>query len=95
MLQLKNLSYYIADKELFSELNWVINPGQHLALLGANGCGKTTLLRILTGEIKPKSGDLLKPNNYTIGYLPQEEETVGKRSLLREVLEGHQQVASL
>jgi ATP-binding cassette subfamily F protein 3 len=95
MLQLKDIAYRTADKELFSGLNWIINPGQHMGLMGANGTGKTTLLRLIIGTLQPSEGTIIKPSNYTIGYLPQEEIAVGNKSLLAEVLDGHQEIVSL
>lgn len=54
---IKDLSYIHTDKEvLFSNLNLIINSGEKTALTGNNGCGKSTLMRILAGEVSPGSG---------------------------------------
>ena len=54
---IKDLSYIHTDKEvLFSNLNLIINSGEKTALTGNNGCGKSTLMRILAGEVSPGGG---------------------------------------
>ncbi len=95
MLQLNNLSYAFADFEILKNLNWVINPGKRIALIGKNGAGKTTLLRIINSTITDYSGNIIKPKKYTIGYLPQEEVVVGKGSLLVSALEGQKKLAEI
>ena len=56
MIRLQNLRYSIGARVLFSELNWNLGPGDRVALVGPNGVGKTTLIRILMGEYRPESG---------------------------------------
>lgn len=59
---IKDLSYIHADKEiLFSHLHLSINSGDKIALTGNNGCGKSTLMRILAGDLSPSSGTVLRP----------------------------------
>ena len=60
---IKDLSYIHADKEiLFSHLHLSINSGDKIALTGNNGCGKSTLMRILAGDLSPSSGtSVLRP----------------------------------
>lgn len=95
MLQLKNISYEIGENTLLKEVELVINPGKRYALIGPNGAGKTTLLRIINSEIKTYTGNITKPKSYKIGYLPQEEVSMGKGSILSAVLEGHQQILKI
>jgi len=95
MLQLNNLSYAFADFEILKDLNWVINPGKRIALIGKNGAGKTTLLRIINSTITGYNGNIIKPKEFTIGYLPQEEVVVGKGSLLVATLEGQKKLAEI
>ena len=89
MLQIRNLTYQVAGNTIFTNINWTIHPGKKIALIGPNGAGKTTLLRILTDALASSSGDIIKPRQYTIGYLPQEEVYVGKGTLISAVLEVH------
>jgi len=95
MLQIRNLSYYIGERLLLKEVNWVINPGKRVALIGPNGAGKTTLLRIIKGELTPHDGAMIKPREYSIGYLPQEEIAVGSGPILATVLEGQGEILLL
>ena len=95
MYQIKNLHYSIGERVLLNDVQWIINPGKRVALIGPNGAGKTTLLNVLTGELQPDRGDLMKPKYYRISLLPQEETTVGKGPLLAEVLEGQGELAGL
>ena len=95
MLQIKNLKYSIGERILLSGLDWVIRDGRRAALIGPNGAGKTTLLKIITGELKADSGDIMKPREYTIGYLPQDEVSAGRGSVLQVVLEGQRHIIEI
>ena len=67
---IKDLSYIHTDKEiLFSHLHLSINSGDKIALTGNNGCGKSTLMRILVGDLSPSSGTVLRPEH--LNYVPQ------------------------
>lgn len=70
-MQINNLTKYYADRLVFAEVTAVVGPGDHVGLVGANGVGKTTLLRILAGEILPDHGEIIKPPHYRVGYLQQ------------------------
>jgi ATP-binding cassette subfamily F protein 3 len=95
MLQVRNIHYSIGDRDLLSSVDWNLQPGKRFALVGPNGSGKTTFLRILTGEIEPQAGTITKPRNYTIGYLPQEEIVVGKGTVLENALAGIPEIHEL
>ena len=95
MLQLNNITYAFADFEILKKINWVINPGKRVALIGKNGAGKTTLLRIINSIINDYTGQILKPRGYSIGYLPQEEIVVGKGTILVSVLAGQKKLAKI
>lgn len=67
---IKDLSYIHSDKEvLFSHLNLVVNPGEKIALIGNNGCGKSTLMQILAGNLSPASGTVSHFEH--LYYVPQ------------------------
>ncbi|MBL7893327.1 MAG: ABC-F family ATP-binding cassette domain-containing protein, partial [Bacteroidia bacterium] len=57
---------------LFEDISFLINQKDRVGLAGKNGAGKSTLLKILAGEQKPQKGEVSKPNDCTIGYLPQD-----------------------
>lgn len=71
ILTVKNLSMKFETKTLFHNLNFVLEKGSMTALLGANGVGKTTLIRILLGMIPATSGTYHFAKNVKLGYVPQ------------------------
>lgn len=95
MLQIRDLHYSFGQRALLSGVNWLIQPNKRVALIGPNGAGKTTLFRIMNSEIGDYEGTIIKPKYYRIGYLPQEEFTIGRGSALDVVLEGQQQVIDI
>ena len=95
MLQIKSLKYIIGGRELLRDINWIINPGRHIALIGPNGTGKTTLLRIISGVLRADDGEMVKPNEYQIGYLPQEEISLAMNDILEGVIKGHQKLLAM
>ncbi len=72
MLKIENLSKSYGSQALFNEVTVNINRGERVGLVGRNGHGKTTLLRLLTGEESPDSGNISAPRGYRIGYLRQQ-----------------------
>lgn len=71
MIQVSNLSKAYGTQVIFDDISFTINAGERVGLVGRNGYGKTTLLRIITGEERPDEGVVGIPNNYTVGYLSQ------------------------
>jgi len=94
MLQIKDLHYSIGERQLLAGVDWNLQPGKRVALVGPNGIGKTTLLRIIMGQLE-YSGDIIKPKDYHIGWLPQEEITVQGTTALQTVLEGQKELTKL
>ena len=56
MLQVSNVSKSFGDNLILDRVSFTVNPGERAGLIGANGCGKTTLLKIILGELQPDSG---------------------------------------
>lgn len=72
MISINNLSVEFSAKSLFDNISYVINPKDKIALVGKNGAGKSTMLKIIAGLQRPTSGTVAVPNDITIGYLPQQ-----------------------
>jgi ATP-binding cassette, subfamily F, member 3 len=72
MIQLSSLSKSFGERVLLDAVTWQIDDRERVALCGPNGAGKTTLLKMLAGLEEPDGGDVVKPSNLTIGYLPQD-----------------------
>lgn len=72
MISLNNISYEFGGNYLYRDANWHIKPKERIGLVGKNGTGKTTLLRLITGEYELREGSISKMNGLKIGYLHQE-----------------------
>ncbi|MDE7427462.1 MAG: ATP-binding cassette domain-containing protein [Muribaculaceae bacterium] len=72
MISVNNLTVEFSAKPLFDNLNYVINKRDRIALVGKNGAGKSTMLKIIAGLQRPTSGGVSVPEGVTIGYLPQQ-----------------------
>lgn len=72
MISINNLSVEFSAKSLFDNINYVINKKDKIALVGKNGAGKSTMLKIIAGLQRPTSGSVSVPAEITIGYLPQQ-----------------------
>ena len=72
MISINNLSVEFSSHPLFTNVSFVINPSDKIALVGKNGAGKSTMLKILSGLQLPSEGNIGKPSDITIGYLPQQ-----------------------
>ena len=71
MISVENLTVEFGVRPLFKDVNFVVNDHDRIALVGKNGAGKSTMLKILCGLQRPTSGVVNVPNETTIGYLPQ------------------------
>lgn len=85
MISIQNLSVEFCAKSLFDNINYVINKKDKIALVGKNGAGKSTMLKIIAGLQLPTSGCIAKPNDITISYLPQQMELSNTLTVVEEV----------
>ena len=85
MISINNLSVEFSAKSLFDNISYVINPRDKIALVGKNGAGKSTMLKIIAGLQSPTSGSVAVPADTTIGYLPQQMEVSDTLTVVEEV----------
>ncbi len=88
MIVLAQLTMRFGAKVLFREVNLQFNPGNRYGLIGANGCGKSTLIKILAGELMPDGGQITLPQQATIGSLKQDHYLYENEDVLDVVLRG-------
>jgi ATP-binding cassette subfamily F protein 3 len=72
LVSILNLSVVFVGRELFNNVNFSIEQGQKIGLVGPNGSGKTTILRLVIGDMQPDSGEIRIAKGTRIGYLPQD-----------------------
>ncbi len=73
LLALDHVAFGYGDTDLLTEVNLTLNPGDRLGLLGPNGAGKSTLIRLLAGELAPRSGERRADRHLAIGYFAQHQ----------------------
>ena len=87
MINVMNLSKGYGNKKLFSNLSFNAVAGDRIALIGANGSGKSTVMDIIASENSSDTGKVTVNKNITIGYLKQENFNLGNKTLLEEIIE--------
>ena len=85
MVSIQNLKVEFSSTILFQDVSYVINKKDKIALVGKNGAGKSTMLKIIAGLQQPTSGTVARPNDLTIGYLPQQMLLTDERTVFEEV----------
>ena len=86
MISVNNLSISFTGTYLFDDVSFIVNDRDRIGLVGKNGAGKSTLLKILSGLQEAEKGTFVKPNDTTIGYLPQELKNSSSKTILNEAL---------
>ncbi len=72
MLRLEHISKIYPTGEVLKDVSWEVKPGDRIGLVGVNGAGKSTQLKIIAGEMEPTSGEIIRPNSLHIAFLNQE-----------------------
>ncbi|MGF1513108.1 MAG: ABC-F family ATP-binding cassette domain-containing protein [Elainellaceae cyanobacterium] len=85
MLRLESISKIYPTGEVLKDVNWEVTPGHRVGLVGANGAGKSTQLRIITGEEEPTSGEIIRPSQLRIAYLTQEFDVDPQKTVRAEL----------
>ncbi|MDJ0618425.1 MAG: ABC-F family ATP-binding cassette domain-containing protein [Calothrix sp. MO_192.B10] len=84
MLRLEHISKIYPTGEVLKDINWEVKPGDRIGLVGVNGAGKSTQLKIVSGEIEPTAGEIIRPASLHIAYLNQEFEVDPSRTVREE-----------
>ena len=92
MISIQHLQKYFGKKDLFIDCELFIGPTDRIGLVGENGTGKTTFLRMLLGLEMPSSGKIMRPKDLSIGYLPQEVVELSGTSVLDHVIDVAQEI---
>ena len=92
LISCANLKYTIGTRVLLDGISLAVEPGQRIGMVGRNGCGKTTLLRMLAGRIKPDSGEVNYQKGVRVGYLTQDPELDLTKTLREEAAAGLQEL---
>ncbi len=85
MLRLEHISKIYPTGEVLKDVNWEVKPGDRIGLVGVNGAGKSTQLKIIAGEMEPTAGEVIRPASLHIAYLTQEFEVDPTRTVKEEL----------
>jgi len=95
MLNIHNLSISFQGEFLFEDITFKLSPGDRVGLIGKNGAGKSTMLKILSKELEPDSGQIAADKNLSIGFLKQDIDFVFGRTVLEESYEAFKEIKEL
>ena len=84
MISIEGLTVEFGGNPLFDNITYVVNKRDRIALVGKNGAGKTTMLKIIAGLQAPTSGSVNRPRDLSIGYLPQQMQLSDTRTVMQE-----------
>ncbi|WP_041237604.1 ABC-F family ATP-binding cassette domain-containing protein [Gloeothece citriformis] len=84
MLRLEHISKIYPTGEVLKDINWEVKPEERVGLIGVNGAGKSTQLKIIMGKIEPTAGEVIRPASLHIAYLTQEFEVDPTRTVREE-----------
>jgi ATP-binding cassette, subfamily F, member 3 len=95
MFSINNLSVQFGGDYLFENVSYIINKRDRIGLVGKNGAGKTTMMRIICGQSMGDSGQVIMPSGSTVGYLPQEMKLRSNKTVIEETLNAFLEVKTL
>ena len=95
MISVDNLTVSFGGWTLFDQISFLINPKDRIGLVGKNGAGKTTILKLITGIEQPTSGAVTRTADCTIGYLPQQMQVADTTSLIEETAKAFEEVLAI
>ncbi|MBS4173202.1 ABC-F family ATP-binding cassette domain-containing protein [Bacillus sp. FJAT-49736] len=94
-ITVEELSKTYGEKQLFKQISFHVSEKDRVGIIGVNGTGKSSLLKILTGADEPDSGEIIHPNQYSIGYLSQNPELNSELTVLEQVFQGEAAIIQL
>ena len=95
-IQLSNITLVLGAKRIFENLNWEIQRGQRIGLIGANGAGKSSLFKLIESEHTPElGGSITRARLITTGYLPQQPELDPTLTALAAAMAGNPRVGEV
>lgn len=94
LIEIKGLCVNFGEQEVLRDIDWFITPKSRVGLVGDNGAGKTTMLRLIAGIEEPSDGTIVMPKGHTVGYLPQDLVEIENVSLI-DYLKKHAGLESL
>ena len=95
MISIEGLSVAFGGNTLFDNITYVINKKDRIALVGKNGAGKSTMLKIIAGLQAPTSGNVNMPKDLTVGYLPQQMNLSDTRTVMEEAEQAFSHICEL
>ena len=95
MLNIHNLSVSFSGEYLFEEISFRLNGGDRVGLIGKNGAGKSTMLKLLSGDLAPDTGVIAKEKDLTIGFLRQDIDFIPGRTVVEEAQQAFEEIKVL
>lgn len=95
IVSLEDIHIQFGPKVIFDGLSLALHPHQKVGLIGPNGCGKTTLLKLILGRQEPDTGDIRARKNIALGYLPQESRFADDKTIIEELHSSAEDVLQL
>ncbi len=95
MLQVNNVSLQYGSKKLFEDVNLKFTKGNCYGIIGANGAGKSTFLKVLSGEVEPNKGDVTLDKTERMSVLQQNQNAYDNVSVMRAVMLGHKRLVDI
>ncbi len=95
MITVNNVAVQFGSRKLFDEVNLKFSKGNCYGVIGANGAGKSTFMKVLSGELEPNKGDVTIPNKERLSVLEQNQEKYNDYTVLKTVLMGHKRLVEI
>ena len=88
IINIEHIGKVFGEKEIFADASFGVQQGDKIGIVGINGTGKSTLLRMIAGDEKPDEGQIVRQNGLKIAYVPQNPVFPGEHTVLEQVLLG-------